>query len=294
MANTKIRKINKILVETTLTVLAALISALTLHVFVYNNSFAPSGVDGIATMLQKTTGYNAGIYSLMLNIPLLIIAWFFLNKRFVIYTIVFTVLSSGFIYLLAAVNFYQYEAENERLLAAIFSGILLGVRTGIMIRLGSSTGGVDIIACIFQKKNSHINIERIISVICYGIILASFAVYKNLNSILLAFVQMYLFEWGVNFIMKDNRDAVEFKVITKNPTELKGEIIYKLKHGATEVNSKGVYTDEDSRMIITIINQRQIPEFLNIIKKYPDTFVYYTKVMGVRGNFRWHKSDTVR
>ena len=118
--------------------------------------------------------------------------------------------------------------------------------------------------------------------------------YKNLNSILLSFVQMYVFEWGVNFIMKDSRDAVEFKVITKNPDELKNEILYELKHGATEVESKGVYTEEGSKMIISIVNQRQIPEFLNIIKKYPDTFVYYTKVIGVRGNFRWRRNDIVK
>lgn len=290
----KNREIKIIFIETALTVLAAALSALTLHVFVYNNSFAPSGVDGIATMLQETTKINAGIYYFVLNIPLLIIAWIFLDRRFVAYTVVFTVLSSSFIYLLAEINFYQYQAENEKLLAAIFSGILLGVRTGIMIRLGSSTGGVDIIACIFHKRRAHINIERIISIICYGIILASFVVYKNLNSILLSFVQMYVFEWGVNFIMKDSRDAVEFKVITKNPDELKNEILYELKHGATEVESKGVYTEEGSKMIISIVNQRQIPEFLNIIKKYPDTFVYYTKVIGVRGNFRWRRNDIVK
>ena len=284
-------KKTKIFTEIFLTLLSAIISALTLHVFVYNNKFAPSGVDGIATMLQEITKTNAGIYYFVLNIPLLIIAWFFLDKRFVVYTVLFTVLSSAFIYLLAEINFYQYKAENERLLAAIFSGILLGIRTGIMIRLGSSTGGVDIVASIFQKRNTHINIERIISVICYAIILASFIVYKDLNSILLSLVQMYIFEWGVNFVMKDNRDAVEFKIITKYPEELKQEILFELKHGATVMESKGMFTDEDSNMIISIVNQRQIPVFLKIINKYPKTFVYYSKVMGVRGNFRWRKSD---
>ena len=284
-------KKTKIFTEIFLTLLSAIISALTLHVFVYNNKFAPSGVDGIATMLQEITKTNAGIYYFVLNIPLLIIAWFFLDKRFVVYTVLFTVLSSAFIYLLAEINFYQYKAENERLLAAIFSGILLGIRTGIMIRLGSSTGGVDIVASIFQKRNTHINIERIISVICYAIILASFIVYKDLNSILLSFVQMYIFEWGVNFVMKDNRDAVEFKIITKYPEELKQDILFELKHGATVMESKGMFTGEDSNMIISIVNQRQIPEFLKIINKYPKTFVYYSKVMGVRGNFRWCKSD---
>ena len=285
---------NKIAIRIVLTIFASAISALTLHIFVFNNSFAPSGVDGVATMLQQVTGVNAGIYSVILNAPLIIVAWIFLDRKYVIYTILFTLLSSAFIYLLAEINFYQYEAENERLLAAIFSGLLLGVRTGIMIRIGSSSGGVDIVACVIQKKRSHINVERIITLICYAIILTSFFIYKDINSILLSLVQMYVFEWGVNFIMKDNRDAVEFKIITKSPMELKNDIIYKLKHGATVVESEGMFTGEESNIIISIVNSRQIPDFLEIIKSYPETFVYYSKIMGVRGNFRWRKGDIAK
>ena len=69
-----------------ITVFASVLSALGLWVFVYPSNFAPSGIDGIATMLQTLTGLNAGIYSLALNLPLLVIAWFFLKKRYVIYT----------------------------------------------------------------------------------------------------------------------------------------------------------------------------------------------------------------
>ena len=284
----------KLFLDILTTIFAAALSAITLHVFVYANAFAPSGVDGIATMLQQITGLSAGIYSLILNAPLIVFAWILLDKKFVLYTLLFTLLSSGFIVLLAEIGFYQYHAENERLLAAIFSGILLGVRTGLMIRIGSSTGGVDIIACLIQKKSNYVNIERIISVLCYVTIFLSFFVYRDINSVLLSLVQMYIFEWGVNFIMKDNRDAVEFKIITKCPELLKEDITLSLKHGATVIESKGIFTDDRSNVIISIVNARQIPEFLEIIKKHPDTFVYYSKVMGVRGNFRWKKTDIVK
>ena len=82
--------------------------------------------------------------------------------------------------------------------------------------------------------------------------------------------------------------------MTAHPEDLKNDIINKLKHGATVVESKGMYTDRDSHIIISIVNSRQIPEFLKIVGAYPDTFVYYSKVMGVRGNFRWRKSDEVK
>ncbi|MBE6941657.1 MAG: YitT family protein [Ruminococcaceae bacterium] len=288
------KKLQKESIHVLLTVLAALLSAVTLHVFVYKNNFAPSGVDGIATMVQALTTLNAGIVTLAINIPLLIVAWKILNKKYVIYTLLFTFLSSGFIMLLDYINFPQYEAMYEKVVAAVFSGLLLGVRTGIMIRLGFSTGGIDIIAAVFQKNRSHINIERIISIICYVITALSYFVYWDLGAILLSIIQMFVFEKGVALLLSDHRDAVAFHIITKEPEKIKEDIIYNLKHGATVMESKGLFTDAESYMIISIVNKRQIPEFISIVKKHKDTFMYYSDINGVSGNFRWKKDDIVK
>ena len=288
------KKIQKESVHILLTVFAALLSAVTLHVFVYKNNFAPSGVDGIATMVQALTTLNAGIVTLAINIPLLIVAWRILNKKYVIYTLLFTFLSSGFIMLLDYINFPQYEAMYEKVVAAVFSGLLLGIRTGIMIRLGFSTGGIDILAAIFQRNRSHINIERIISIICYVITALSYFVYWDLGAILLSIIQMFVFEKGVALLLSDHRDAVAFHIITKEPEKIKEDIIYNLKHGATVMESKGLFTDAESYMIISIVNKRQIPEFISIVKKHKDTFMYYSDINGVSGNFRWKKDDIVK
>ena len=288
------KKLQKESIHVLLTVLAALLSAVTLHVFVYKNNFAPSGVDGIATMVQALTTLNAGVVTLAINIPLLIVAWKILNKKYVIYTLLFTFLSSGFIMLLDYINFPQYDAMYEKVVAAVFSGLLLGIRTGIMIRLGFSTGGIDIVAAIFQKNRSHINIERIISIICYVITALSYFVYWDLGAILLSIIQMFVFEKGVALLLSDHRDAVAFHIITKEPEKIKEDIIYNLKHGATVMESKGLFTDAESYMIISIVNKRQIPEFISIVKKHKDTFMYYSDINGVSGNFRWKKDDIVQ
>ncbi|MBO4323048.1 MAG: YitT family protein [Clostridia bacterium] len=288
------KKVLGILKDVSLIFIAAFTGAIALHVFVYSNSFSPSGMSGIATMLQEVTKLNAGIYTILLNAPLLVPGWVMFDKKFVYYTIIFTVFSASTIYLLDIINFYQYTAESERLLAAIFSGIIMGAGTGLVIKVGGSSGGVDIVACAIQKKNSHINVERIIAVINYAIILVSILVYKDLNCVLLSLVQMYLFEVGMNFALKDSRDTVEFKIITKHPDALKEKIITELKHGATVLNSRGMYTGDETNLVISIVHARQIPKFLEIVKDVPDTFVYYSKVMGIRGKFRWSKSEDVK
>ena len=273
---------------------ASVLGALGMHVFVYPSNFAPMGVDGIATMLQTLTGINAGIYTVALNLPLFIIAWFVLKKRYVIYTIVFIVVVSTMLILLEAVSFYQYVCESDKLISAIFSGIMLGARTGIMLKIGGSAGGADIIACVVQSKRPYGNVERLISLICYVIVGLSFFVYRDLNCIFLSVVQLIVFEWVMKAILTPTRNAVEVKIITKNPCEIRQKILYHLKHGATLVESQGMYTDGGNNIIISVINIRQIPEFMEIMKDYSDAFVYYSEVKGVRGNFRWNKDDVAK
>ena len=273
---------------------AAIIGALGMHVFVYPSNFAPMGVDGIATMLQTLTGVNAGIYTLVLNLPLFILAWIILKKRYVIYTMVFIIVVSGVLLILDEISFYQYITESDKMISAIFSGILLGARTGIMLKIGGSAGGADIIGCVVQAKKPYMNVERIISLICYFIMGLSFFVYGDLNCIFLSVIQLIVFEWVMRVILTPTRNAVEVKIITKYPNEIKQELLYMLKHGATYVESRGMYTDEENNIIFSVINIRQISEFMEMIKEYPDTFVYYSDVKGVRGNFRWNKDDAAK
>lgn len=286
--------IKNFLMDAATILVAAVLSAIGFHVFVYPAKFAPGGMDGITTILQEKTGLSAGWYSLFLNTPLLIVAYFILKKRYVICTISFTILNALFLIILEKINFYQYDAESERLLAAIFSGIILGARIGMLLKMGASSGGVDVIGCIVEKYKPHINAERIIAIISYLVIAISYFVYRDLDSLLLAVVEMFIYERMAGAFMKDSRNAVEFKIITKHPEEIRSEILYSLKHGATVVESKGMFTESGSSIIFCVVNLRQISDFLNILKKYPDTFVYYTQVSGVSGNFRRKKDDEAK
>lgn len=286
--------IKKEIVNIFMLLTAAIIGALGMHVFVYPSNFAPMGIDGIATMLQTLTDVNAGIYTLVLNLPLFILAWIVLKKRYVIYTMVFIIVVSGVLLILDEISFYQYITESDKMISVIFSGILLGARTGIMLKIGGSAGGADIIACAVQAKKPYMNVERLISLICYFIMGLSFFVYGDLNCIFLSIIQLIVFEWIMRVILTPTRNAVEVKIITKYPNEIKQELLYMLKHGATHVESRGMYTDEENNIIFSVINIRQISEFMEMIKEYPDTFVYYSDVKGVRGNFRWNKDDAAK
>jgi uncharacterized membrane-anchored protein YitT (DUF2179 family) len=67
-----------------------------------------------------------------------------------------------------------------------------------------------------------------------------------------------------------------------------------LKHGATILDCKGMFTGEDKSMIITIINIHQMDDLIKLSRKYAGSFVYFSDVSGVWGNFRWNKTDIVK
>lgn len=272
---------------------ASCLSAVGLHMFINPAGFAPSGVDGIATMLDSMFGINMGYTSLLFNVPLLIIAWFLLNKKYVVYTLTYTVTSSLLLILAERIDLYQYVTETNTWLAVVTSGFLLGLRTGILIKHGGSSGGIDIVACIIQKKRPYFNVETLISIISYLIIGVSFFVYGNLESILMSITQTVVFNFTMNAVLKPTRNAIEVKIITNNAEELKQDILHELKHGATVLKCRGMYTDDERDMVVTLINIRQLNELMQISRKYPNSFIYYDNVNGVWGNFRWNKFDAV-
>lgn len=274
-------------------IFAAFLSAVGLHTFIHPAGFAAVGVDGIAIMLQDITGIGMGYISLLINIPLLIAAWFILSKKYVIYTLAFIITSSAMLIIADKIAFYEYFSAGNLWISVIVSGILHGVRTGLMIKNGGSAGGVDIIACIIQKRKPYLNIENSILGICYLICFMTFLVYHNIESVIMSVIHLMVFNAAMAYVMKPTRNAVKVTIITDNPNKIKNEILTELKHGATIVPCRGVYSEKSKSMIISIINIRQMNELLKIAQRHRNTFIYYDDINGVWGNFRWNKDDPV-
>lgn len=287
-------KTGQIIIDFIIILVASILSAVGLYTFVNPANFAPSGIDGIALMSQQLFGINMGYVSLAINVPLLVIAWFYINKKYVIYTFVFTVMSSVMLIVMENINMYEYVSENNTWIAVFASGILLGTRTALMIKIGGSSGGVDIIASVFQKKKPYLNIEVLISLFCYIIIGMSFFVYRNIESIIMSVVQMLIFNLAMNHILKTTRNAVEVKIITDEPEKFREDILTNLKHGATVIKCTGMYTGDEKSMIVTLINMKQMNDLIKLSKKYSNTFLYFGDATGVWGNFRWNKTDEVK
>ncbi|MBE6957717.1 MAG: YitT family protein [Ruminococcaceae bacterium] len=274
---------------------AVTISYVSLYVFVLPSNFSPSGVDGISTILYEITGINIGWFKLAINLPLMVLAWIFLKKRYVFYVIAFILFDSFGVIVLENLDFYTFIPEGltageqigYRLIAAVFSGVSLGICTGMMLKIGCSTGGIDIVACLVNQKKPNFNVERIISIICYTVILCSYFVYWDLTSILLSIIQIFVFEWTTSSLLRKERYAVEVKIITKTPEVIRDEILVKYQHSATILEATGMYSGDAYSMVVTVLNSRNMGEFMSTMKKHPDTFIYFSDGVKVQGTYHF-------
>lgn len=282
-----------------LTLVAAAFSVVALHTFVVPSDFSPSGIDGLCTILYEVTGINMGWFKILINLPLLILSYIFLNKRYVAYVIFFTLLDSLGVVLLEAVDFYTYipagllahELIGYRLFSALVSGILLGICVGIMLKIGYSSGGVDIVACLLHKWKPQFNVERIISLCAYSIVGISFFVYRDMTSLFLSAVQIFISECTVAALLKRDRYAVEVKIVTKDPSAIREEILFIHKHGATVVRSCGMYSGEDNYVVFSVMRAGDIPRLMAVLKNHPDTFVYFSDGARVQGDFHFRDDE---
>jgi len=223
------------------------------------------------------------------------VAWVCLNKRYVFYVISFVVLDAFGVILMEKINFFTFipvgltagEEIGYRLISAMVAGVALGICTGLMLKIGCSTGGVDIIACLVNMKKPNFHVERIISVICYAVILCSYFVYRDLTSILLSCIQIFVFEWTAALLLRKDRYALEVKIITKNPDAIRDEILYKYRHSATILNATGMYTGEAYSMVITVLDSRNMQAFMSSMKAHPDTFIYFSDGVKVQGEYHF-------
>ena len=287
--------------------LEAVVNAFSYEIFIFPNNFAPAGVGGISTILQYITGLlgheiSAGVFSLIINVPLLIISFFFLDKDFTFKNLVHTAVFS------LALVFYRSESVHEavfsniafaagsesggRVLAAIAGGVFSGLLYYVSVRLGGATGGADIIAALINKKKPEFEMVWVIFAINVAIAITSFFVYGqsgNVSSsyqpVILCLIYCFVSSTLSDYFFKGGKSAVKFEIITTHHDEISKEIIEKLHHGCTIVAGMGAYSHSDKKVLICIVNRRQIPACEKIIKKYDNTFAFMENVNGTFGVF---------
>ena len=263
------------------------------EIFVFPNNFAPAGINGIVTMIQYLFHFKVGYLSLIVNIPMLIVACFVLNRAYAFRTLTFILVFSAALLISERLGIAESDIVfratdvGGRLLAAIAAGFFNGFLYSMSVRMGGSTGGSDVVGEFIHHVHPEYNTVWIIFTINAVVALGSFFVYDfRYEPVILCVVYIFVNGRTSDAIFKGNRAAAKFEVITTQPEQLSRELITTLHHGCTVLHAEGMYTHSNRAMLVCVINRRQIVDFERIIRKYDNTFAYISTVNGIVGNFK--------
>ena len=271
--------------------LVAMGAAVNYELFVFPNQFAPSGINGICTMIQYVSGISVGYLSLLINVPLALWCYIEVSKPVALRSMVYVLCFSLGLILLDHVDLsaFAYATENgtSKILGPLVAGIIQGYVYSILAQASAYSGGTDFISAIVHKRNPTKSVYGMSFTINVFIAISSYFVYGyQMEPVILCILYSFMSSTVAERLMKSGREAVCFEIITDYPTEISNEIIRKIHHTTTLIPAKGMYSGRETHMLICVVNKTQAAIVAKIIRKYPNTFAVMDPVSEVMGNFK--------
>lgn len=255
-----------------------------LFAFAFNTFFVPhklasGGVTGIAFFIHHFLHINTGWVVLIINIPLFFFGLRYLGKRFILLTI-YAVLVMSF-----SMKFIPiHAASGDILLSSIIGGALYGIAVGMIIRIGGSTGGTDIVSLILAKKK---NFQVGFLSICMNLLVVGISgLVFGWNITLYTIIAIYVAGRAVDMVYT-TQNKLTVTIVTEKFQELSDALIHLHARGITITDAEGAFTHKPKKILTTVITKYELNETKHTIKSTdPNAFVNITQTLEVMGRFR--------
>ena len=272
------------------------VGAMNYELFVFPNQFAPSGVNGICTIIQHVFGISVGSLSLLINIPLAAMCYFKCSKPIALRSMVYVLSFSISLIILDHVDLsmFAYSTPNgtSKIMGPLVAGIIHGFDCSILARASAYSGGMDFVSALIHEKNPNKSVYGMTFIMNVGIALTSYFVFGyQMEPVIMCILYSFAASTLVERRMKSGREAVRFEIITDYPNEISQEIIKKVHHTTTLIPAKGMYAGRQTNLLICVVNKTQVSQVSRIIRKYPYTFSIIDPVSEVMGNFKSLNTD---
>ena len=259
--------------------LACVVMAFNINYFFVGNKLAEGGVSGLSLFIHYLSNIDVSYLYFALNIPLIILAYIFLGKNFLLKTFFATFVLSVFLKVFASFS----EPLDDILLAAIFGGAINGIAIGIVFYAGGSTGGMDIVAKIVNKYTG-IPISRILLATDF-IVLSIVAVIFGKVIFMYTLISLVISSKMIDIIQVGIYSAKGVTIITTKEDEIRKRIMEDTGRGITLIDAKGGYTQKEIGMLYCVVGQYQLIKVKTIVKEVdPSAFMIVADVHEVIGN----------
>lgn len=225
----------------------------------YGHGFIPGGLFGAASLVYFTTqAFGIGPWYLAFNLPMFVIAWKFISRRFLLYSLyamtVFTLMFG-----LIRFDF----AIRDQLYAAVTCGMMSGIGAGIVLRSLGSNGGLDVMGVLFYQK---FNIGLGKFYFAFNAVLYSVSFFFLDNDLVIAsMIMLVCTSLAMDYALSLFSQRKTVLVISDFPEEIVHRINAELKMGATFINGTGAHSGRPKQIILTVINNIQLKRLEEIV-----------------------------
>jgi uncharacterized membrane-anchored protein YitT (DUF2179 family) len=264
-------------------IIGSAVFAVGFQFFMYPNNIVSGGAVGVAMIINKLFNVPVGVMTIIINIPLFIIAWRNFGTDFLIGSLVGMALSSVFMDTLAVLNI---SLTDDPMLACIIGGAIKGIGLGMVYYVGATTGGVDIVAKLLRMKNPHINFGTLLMLLDAAIIVAYAIILNKYESAMYSVIAMFVVSKVIDLVLYGTDISSVCYIISERSDEIAHEIISGHMHrGVTILDGKGAYSGKDKQVIMCVIKRQQISEIRRIIRNIDDNaFFIVSDAKNVFGN----------
>ena len=258
--------------------IGSILCALAVKGILVPKQFLAGGVTGLALLAHYVLpALPIGFIYFILNIPLFVIGWLFVGKRFFWYSLVGMLIFSAVIF-----GPFPVLPIDDMILSALTAGIISGVGSGIILKSLGSAGGLDVLSVILFKRFS---IRPGTTVMTFHALLLLVAVFRlPLETVLYTLVYFYINSHFVNLVIIGLSQRKAVMIVSSHWQEISREIMDTLQRGVTVVQGEGGYSGQRLHVLYSVIALTELSRFKEIIRKIDSqAFVVVTETQEVMG-----------
>ena len=255
--------------------------AASLNIFFVPNRIAPGGASGLATLAHELFGVPVGLGVLAINLPLFLLGYRYLGRRFVGKTILAPLFMSVTIDITAA---FLPRFTGDMPLAALYGGVIGGTGLALVFMRGATTGGSDLAARLLGIRFPHVPMGHMILSLDLFVILGAALAYRQVESALWTLIALFVSSQLIDRILSGADTGKMLTIMSGRSGEIAARILEDVRRGVTFLKATGAYTGADQEVLLCAVRRQEVFRVRAIIRETdPDAFVVISEAGEIIG-----------
>lgn len=258
-----------------------LLYALAVTLFIVPNSLITGGTTGLALFFNHMAGIPISLFVSAFNISMFLIGAWVLGRQFAVTTVLSTIIYPLMLGILEGLGVTGFVME-ERIVAVLYAGLLIGAGIGIVMRAGASTGGMDIPALILKKKKNF-NVSMTIY-LCDCVILALQMAAADTFAVLYGILLIFTYTLVLDKVLMLGGARIQVKAVSARFEDINRVLGERVDCGTTLIHMETGFLHQEWKMVMAIISNRDLPKVNQLILDMdPEAFIVVSQINEVRG-----------